>query len=287
MAKQQRPVSIQTALIGLVGTLLTVGGGLCGAFVTSAVTIYQVEREKQLLAVSSEGGEQTLSIDTNTIFLSRQAAADLDPERYYLDFEHAIIFRRPLPGWDPMEEMTLEQQLAETNIPCNVACDQPVFRIRYGEPIEIESDRATTINGHFIPEDVLNLSEQLQGPPPWKSTYFSQVILNIYEKELARQIGVVNLADLILLTTQSTSERMNRMVAQEDSHFAILQGSSALEGIRMAGEPAALTLDDWLLFAESEKAYYVIEIAFTAQSGQPLQVWDDLQTYIDEFRIIE
>ncbi len=286
MAKQ-RPVVIQTALIGLAGSILTVCGGLCGALVTSMVTIYQLERENEQVAVSSSGGGQTLSINTGTIILSRQEAAALDPEIYYIDLEQAFVLHRPLPGWNPLEELTLAEQLAETNIACVVVCDQPVYRIRYGEPIEIESDRATTVNGQPISAEILDLSEQLYGPPPWKVPYYSQMILNIYDKDAAQAIGVGNLPDMILLTAQYQSARHNRMVAQEDSHFAILQGSSTLGGIRLAGEPANMTLEDWLLFAETGEAYYIVEIVYTTQSGQSVQVWDDLQTYINEFRVIE
>jgi hypothetical protein len=287
MTKQKRPVAIQTALIGLAGSILTVCGGLCGALVTSLVTIYQLERENEQVAVSSSGGGQTLSINTGTIFLSRQEAAALDPETYYIDLEQAFVLHRPLPGWNPMEELTLEEQLAETNVTCVVACDQPVYRIRYGQPIEIESDRATTVNGQPISEELLDLSEQLYGPPPWKVPYYSQMILNIYEKDIAQAIGVNNLPEILLMSTQYQAGDYHRMVAQEDSHFAILQGSSVLGGIRIAGEPASIILDDWLLFAESDEAYYIIEIIYTTQSGQSVQIWDDLQTYINEFRVIE
>jgi hypothetical protein len=48
-----------------------------------------------------------------------------------------------------------------------------------------------------------------------------------------------------------------------------------------------MTIDDWLLFAETDTAFYTVEIRYTPQSGQPIQVWDDLQLYIDQFRVIQ
>ena len=48
-----------------------------------------------------------------------------------------------------------------------------------------------------------------------------------------------------------------------------------------------MTIDNWFLFAEADNAYYTIEIRYTPQSGQPLQVWDDLQQYIDQFRVVQ
>jgi hypothetical protein len=186
-----------------------------------------------------------------------------------------------------MEEMTVQEQLAEENVTCQAVCDQPVFRIRYGEPLEIESDRETTVNGHLIPDEMLKMSETLYGPPPWKLPYYSQMILNVFEKREVEKLGIHSLPDMILLMTRYSVGRINRVIAQADSHFAIVQLSSTYGGIRVDGEPVSMTFDNWLLFAEGDKAFYTVEIRYTPQSGQPLQVWDDLQLYIDQFRVIQ
>ncbi|MDP2995403.1 MAG: hypothetical protein Q8N46_09825, partial [Anaerolineales bacterium] len=260
MAEVHKSTVFQTALIGLVGTILTTCGGISGALVTSAVTVYQVQRQNQQVALPASGGGETLSVDTGTIFITRQEAAALDPATYYANLEQGFVLHRPLPGWDDMEEMTVQEQLAEDNVTCLVVCDQPVFRIRYGEPIEIESDRATTVNGHIIPEELLKLNEMLYGPPPWKVPYYSQMILNVFEKSEVQTLGIHTLPDMILLMMRYSAGRINRVIAQADSHFAIVQLSSTYEGIRVGGEPATMTIDNWLLFAEADTAFYTVEI---------------------------
>ncbi|MCX6038054.1 MAG: hypothetical protein NTW99_09230 [Chloroflexi bacterium] len=313
MAEEHKSIGLTTALIGLVGTILAACGGISGALVTSAVTVFQVQRQNQQVALPASGGGETLSVDTGSIFITRQKAAALDPATYYVNLDQAFVLHRPLPGWDDMEEMTVQDQLAEDNVTCLVVCDQPVFRIRYGEPIEIESDRQTTVNGHLIPEELLKLNEMLYGPPPWKLPYYSQMILNVFEKSEVQALGIHTLKlpyysqmilnvfeksevqalgihtlpDMILLMTRYSAGRVNRVIAQVDSHFAIVQLSSTYEGIRVGGEPATMTIDNWLLFAEADTAFYTVEIRYTPQSGQPLQVWDDLQLYIDQFRVIQ
>jgi hypothetical protein len=287
MAEEHKSTGIQTAVIGLIGTILAACGGISGALVTSAVTVYQVQRQSQQVALPASQGGETLSVDTGSIFISRQEAAALDSATYYVNLDQAFVLHRPLPGWDGMEEMTVQEQLAEDNVTCQAVCDQAVFRIRYGEPIEIESDRSTTVNGHLIPEELLKLSELLYGPPPWKLPYYSQVILNVFEKSEVQALGIQTLPDMILLMTRYSDGRINRVIAQADSHFAIVQLSSTYEKIRVDGVSAAMTIDDWLLFAETDTAFYTVEIRYTPQSGQPIQVWDDLQLYIDQFRVIQ
>jgi hypothetical protein len=287
MAGQLKNPAFRTALIGLLGTMLTVCGGLTGALVTSAVTIYQVQRENQKVSLTAPGGGQTLKVDTGTIFITRQDAAGLDPGTYYVNLEQAFILHRPLPGWDAVQEMTVREQLSEDNVNCLVLCDQPVFRIRYGEPIEIESDRATTINGHLVPDEILTLVERLYGSPPWKLPYYCQMVLNVYDKKMVQELGIRTLPDMILQIARFSAGRVNRVVAQENSHFVIVQLSSAYAGIRLGGEAAKMTIDNWMLFAETDNAFYTVEITYTPQSGQPIQVWDDLQMYMSQFRVIQ
>jgi hypothetical protein len=91
----------------------------------------------------------------------------------------------------------------------------------------------------------------------------------------------------LLLTATFSSARFNRLVAEEGSDFMLLQSSTTYEHVRMAGQMATFTIETWLLLAETEDAYYIVEISFTPQSGQPLQVWADLQTYMDSFRVVD
>jgi hypothetical protein len=289
MAEQDRTSSsaIRVAVIGLVGTVLTVCGGLAGALVSAGITIYQVEREKQHIALAAPVSEQALNIDTGSITISRQEAAALAPETYFADLDHGFAIHRPLSGWNELEELTVGEQMAESGGQCFGMCDQPVYRIRYGEPIEIQTDRQVLVNGKPVPEERLAIAEQLYGPPPWTQDYYSQVIINVFEKSATEELGVRGLPNLLLLTAAFSSARFNRLAAEEGSDFMLLQSSATYERVRMAGQMATFTIETWLLLAETEDTYYIVEISFTPQSGQSLQVWEDLQTYIDSFRVVE
>jgi hypothetical protein len=287
MLESLKTPALRTALIGLLGTMLTVCGGLGGALMTSAVTVYQVQRQSQKVAITAPEGGKTLNVDTGSIFITRQEAAGLDPNTYYVNLEKAFILPRPQPGWDAMQEMTVKDQLAEENVTCQVLCDQPAYRIRYGQAIYIESDRSTTVNGHLLPDSLLALSEQLHGPAPWKLPYYTQMVMNIYEKSQLERLGLHGMPDVILQVTRFSSGRVNRVVAQENSHFALLQSSGTYSGIRIGGEATTITIDYWDLYAEAGNAYYTVEITYIPKSGESIQVWDDLQLYMNQFRVIQ
>jgi len=277
----------QAALLGLIGTMITVCGGLGGALLSGVVTIYEVERNREKVALAAPEGDQALTVDAGSIFISRQQAAALDADRYFVDLDHGIAIRRPLPDWGELEELTVEEQLAESGAQCFGLCDQPVYRIRYGTPLEIQSDPQTLVNGKPIPDKWLAALEKLYGPPPWTAPYYSQVIVNVFDKSAEEQMRIKGLPDLVLLTTHFSAARVNRLIAEENSDFIITQSSATYDRIRMQGQTASFTLESWVLFAEGKAAYYVVEISFTPQSGQPLQVWEDLQTYMDSFRAVQ
>ena len=62
MTEQVKAPPLRNALIGFLGTLLTVCGGLSGALVTSAATVYQVQRQNQKISLPSSDGNQILKV---------------------------------------------------------------------------------------------------------------------------------------------------------------------------------------------------------------------------------
>jgi len=235
LAEQKRSPAIQTALIGLIGSVLTVIGGLCGATVASITTIYELERQNQHIALAAPTGGQSLSIDTGSIFISRQDASALDPSTYYVDFEHGFVLHRPLSGWDALEEMTVEEQLAKENVTCQAVCDQPVFRIRYREPIEIESDRQTDDQPvHRIRNAEPVMVQFIEGstengiqvdPTQLESdtlAYYSQMTILALTKDKAQDFTLYELALKWGILHQGG---VNNIVANRDSQYVVEQVS--------------------------------------------------------------
>ena len=288
-SKRQKTQPLRAALIGLIGTVLTVCGGLSGAIISGAVTIYRVERERQMVALPAPVSEQELSIDTGEVFITRQEAADLDPGTYFVDLNHGVAIQHPIDGWSPLEELTVAEDLAESSgLPVEPPLsEQPVLRIRYGEPIEIEFDSQTRVNGQPMLEQTIVAYQQLYGAEPWALPYYSQVTINIFDKSVVEELGFVSLSDMFLGLMRFSEAHINRLVANEDSHFIVAQTSVTYDGVRLDGQEMRVTMEKWLLVAETEDTYYDFEIVYMPQSGHSLQVWEDLQTYMDSFHVVE
>ena len=78
MEDKKKPQATRAAVIGLIGTILTVCGGLTGAIVSASMTVYQVERERQQVALAAPGDERALTIDTRQIAINQKEAQQLD-----------------------------------------------------------------------------------------------------------------------------------------------------------------------------------------------------------------
>jgi len=289
MAAKTPSKGTRAALIGLIATLLTVCGGVSGALISAAVTVYRVEREAQSVALAAPAREEPLRIDTGSIYISPQQAAALDLQTYSVHPNQGLVIRHPLPGWNELEELTFEEAAVEGGVqtlPEPPLSEQPVFRVRYGDPIEVQTDQQTLLNGESFSQDALHVLEELYGPPPWTEEYYSQVVVNVFERPVVEDLGADDLADLLLMVMNISASRVNDLIAEPESDFMMVQSSTTYERVKMAGHPATFTVESWLLLAETEAAYYALEITFTPQSGQSIQVWEDLQLYMDSFRVI-
>lgn len=287
--KVEKSPSIRAAMIGLVGTILTVCGGLTGALISGAVTIYRVERETQQIGIAAPESRQELAFDAGQVFITRQQAAALDPETYFVDLNHGVAIRRPLNGWGELEAMTLGEQMAELGMEVSdlPLMEQPVYRIAYGETIAVTMDRQTLVDGQPLPDDVVQTLDATYGSAPWRVPYQSMIIINVYDRELVEESGfVTSLADMMMNTYHFSGGRVNELVAPEGGDFILMQSTATMTNVRLENGTTTLTIERWFLFAQTQDSYYVVEVVYMPQSGQPVRVWDDLQLYLDSFRIV-
>jgi hypothetical protein len=281
---------MKKAVIGLVGTLLTVCGGLTGALLTAGFTIYQVEREAQQVALAAPGSDQALTVDTREIAIDRSAAARLGSD-YVVDTDVGFVMAQPRPGWNRIEEMTFHDLIFDKAaisplvyffVLADTAWDeQPMRRIRYAESVEIQYQESSTENG--IP---VNL-EALRGAAGGDTlTHYSQITILAVDKQVAHDVTLAQIA-LTWGPDPLYGGGTNRIIAHRDSQYILMQATSTVKDARINGQEADLSIERWALFAEGPQHYYVVELNYVPASGQSLQVWKDLQAYLGEFRVIQ
>jgi hypothetical protein len=56
--------------------------------------------------------------------------------------------------------------------------------------------------------------------------------------------------------------------------------------VRLDGQETDLAMERWALFAEGPRYYYLVEIDYVPEGSQSTQVREDLQAYLDSFRVI-
>jgi hypothetical protein len=158
----QKKPSSQAAIIGLVGTILTVCGGITGALLGGITTIYKIEQKVQNLSIAAPQSNQPLAIDTHQITISSAEVTKLDPSKYLAFPDLGFVIAQPPIGWRQGGQMTyydLFMEQEENNQGINLSPlimfyswikeawdDQPVRQMRYTDPVIVQYLEGSTEN---------------------------------------------------------------------------------------------------------------------------------------------
>jgi hypothetical protein len=195
------PGVMPKAVIGLVGTVLTVCGGLTTATIGAAVTIYQVERGRDQVNLVPPESDSPLIVDTRRIAVERREAVQLDPDEYNVISDLDFALAQPRAGWGQLEEMTYydlfmgEREEAVSPLVLfsmrvgSTWDEQPVRRMQYAVPILVQFQEQTRENG--IPVD-LDLLRDLKGTDTL--SYYSQIIILAIDQEIAADYTLAGIA---------------------------------------------------------------------------------------------
>jgi hypothetical protein len=283
--KQEQKHSKQVAVIGLVGTILAVCGGLVGALIGGMTTVYKIQQEAQQLSIAAPQEGQTLTVDTRQVSISEAQAADLDSSDYLVVEDLGFVMAQPAVGWELSSDMLYQDLFLEQNTNLSplilfsaqveTAWDwQPVYRLRYSQPVTVEFIEGSTENG--VPVDVTQLEDPVLA-------FYSQMTILVLEKVRAPDFTLV---DLALGWGHLHRGGVNSIVANPDSQYVFEQVSWELKNVLVEERNTDLTLQRWALFAEGDEFYYILEVQYVPAADQSVQVWDDLQNYLSAFRVI-
>jgi hypothetical protein len=283
--------ALKKAIVGLVGTLLTVCGGITGALVAAGITIYQAERETQQVALPAPGSDQPLIVDIRQIPIGRAEATRLASDGYVVDADLGLVVAQPRAGWDQIQKMAfrdiIPDEAAATPLIhlfelAGAAWDeQPVYRIRYSQPVEIQYQEGSTEND--IPINVGTLRDLVGSDT---LAHYNQITILTLDKQVTTDVPLASIA-LAWGPDPTYGGGANRIVAYRDSQYILIQATSTLKDVRIDGHETDLSTERWALFAEGPQHYYVVELNYVPAPSQSLQVWEDLQAYLDAFRIIQ
>lgn len=286
--KRREKQLTQSALIGLIGAALTLCCGIAGAVASSAATIYKAEQDLQEIQVAQPSGEQTLTIHTDQVTIEYEEALSLNETEYAVYPDLGFVIAQPYPGWNPIEEMTYADLFQDTGALSplilfyarvgNEWDEQPLFRIQYPEPVQVQYLETTTENGVQVDLERLR---QLTGDDT--EAYYSGITVLSIGKE---QSAGYTLPGIALAWAAFHQGGVNRLVADEENRYIVAQVSWKLGQVQVDGRLTDLTIERWALFAEGPQRYYIVEVDYVPGSGQSIETWETLQAYMASFRVI-
>jgi ribonuclease HI len=285
--KKQPKSTNRAAIIGLVGTILTVCAGLSGALVGGLTTIYKVEHEAQQIAIAAPQSDRPLTVDTRQISISSSEATKLDTTKFQVFQDLGFVLAQPKTGWQDGGQMTYQDLFLEQGTDLsplilfstwikNSWDDQPVRQVSFTKPVMVQFLEGSTENGVLV--DPANLENDTIG-------FYSRIITLVLSKAVTGED--FSLSGLALAWGGLHQGGVNTLIANPDSRYVFEQVSWLLKGVNVDGQKTNLALQRWALFAESSDQFYIVEMQYVPTTNQSKQVWDDLQEYLIAFRIIQ
>ena len=284
--KKPRNSSRNIALIGLIGTLLTVCGGISGALIGGITTLYKIEKEARQISIAAPQSDRSLTVDTRQVAISSSAAEKLDPAKSRVFQDMGFVMAQPGAGWKDGGQMMYQALFLEESVNLsplilfsnwiqNTWDNEPVRQLRYSEPVMVKflvgsSENGITVDPAKLHDDTI--------------AFYSQVTTLALSKSVVEKD--FTLYGLALTWGSLHLGGVNTLIANPDSLYVFEQVSWELKGVSVADQKTDLSLQRWALFTEGPDRYYIVELQYVPAAGQSMQVWDDLQAYLAAFRVI-
>lgn len=280
------------------------------AFYASQFTEAQLE-------LSSNG--KTLSIKTSKLYSPPEQIAGLDPQRYHVDSMRGFSFEFPsektwskpklISGIDAVLEAKgtlltpeLMEQMARTLAihPMGpMLREVEMIRVISEDSIRIEITDETSnelidmilarVNGEAQREgaelsnqELDNLRRQLVGFE--RITFSNEFTVSIYDKNKLKDVPI-KLSLPKFYSVISSGLDINSLVAEKESILATV--SVSLEHVKINENIKDLRIDRWILLAENQETFFMVEIAYSPQTAESIQIWEELRALMDSFHVIK
>lgn len=296
-------------LVGLVGLVL--------AFVFFAFFAEQFSEAKLELDI----GGNKVSIATAEIKSPVSEIEEIDLERYYVDSLRGFSFERPDSGsWSDPEHiegfdafidaksLTVPPEVREQMASLirfhplgRMMQRMLVVRLTSGAPILVEitdetSNETLDLMIEVIREEAAKKGENIddefikrvrRNALGFESFNFSnEFTVTILEKRYAKGAPIkLTLPGLFLAIVGQFGLSVDKLVADEST---ILAGATFdLERVKIDGRLKDLRVDRWMLMMERAEQYYLIEVAYSPQTSDSVEVWNQLRDMMNTFRVHE
>lgn len=257
--------------------------------------------------------EKTISIDTTQLSIDSKQLEKKDPNQYFIDTSLGFIFKKPLSkGWTKPKiihgffELLNEKgavfspntlAVLENNLkvqPYGPAFKEMIsMRITKGSQKKIEFTGDTTIafiesiidkRGNMSDEDKRIFRKSSIGID--EINFSNEIMIQKFDKNLLETAPVkLSLPNFAVNILAGNSIYIDRLVADEKTVLA--GGSLLVENAIVNGKTSQFRIDRLILITESSAAYYMVDIGFSPNTDNSLQVWEDLRESLNSFKVLE
>jgi len=110
-------------------------------------------------------------------------------------------------------------------------------------------------------------------------------LLSVYPKD-SLPIYLKNLKLPAFYTSYSVALGLNSDKLVANNNQILIGAEQTLENIKFSDKISELQSKKWLMFAENDKFFFVIELSYHPQISSSINLWDDLQEILNSFTVL-
>jgi len=236
-------------------------------------------------ALEVNAREGTISWKPTAGTISPQKAQGLDPSTHFIDSARGFEFKKLGPEFGTPETLTFKQLLAKKGLPATPGSvdDSPLSQLfRHVQVVRFSAGQDLQLR--FTPQTRMNVyGKMLPVGSDLALSFANELLVYTFPKN---GIGGLrpNVVQFYGLVSQSLQPVIREIAARESSILAY--GQADFDNLRIDSRTGQLHIDRALLVTESPTAFYGVEIQFSNELSQSADLWRELRTAIESFRVI-
>lgn len=257
---------------------------------------------------------RSIAIETQNLKVDKSAVQRLNPEKYFISSELGYLVERPtgqewsqpmlfsgLDEYNKMKGVTASEgsdlgQIPSSNPFASLAKFRGV-RFVHGQPRSVKWTDSTSTPVLDTLVARASASGEIEDAATARQSVFQELPFSGFDLANECIVDVFDKSQMASLPMKMTLPVFFTMFISY-AGFAV-DVIEAKEGSLLAGmyvrvtnvlidnQVADANLYRWALFTESQKHFYVVEIAYSESSGGTQMIWEKLRATMDSFRVIE
>ncbi|MBI5213330.1 MAG: hypothetical protein HY957_08160 [Nitrospirae bacterium] len=237
-----------------------------------------------------------MAIEASKLSAPTDDVSKLDFKEFYIDSSKGFFFRRPQnnKNWSQPKEsvgndainnekglIVRPEYREQLNTLLSNLSDKP-----YASIVRMVIDRSQIRMVYGIPVKINRVGNREDCCEIISGVFQNEFTVSVFDKRNIEGLPFkFLLPQFFMLITSNMGQFIEQIRA--DNKTILIGGSYLMEDAEINGKRKDIHFYRWGLLTESKKAFYLVEIAYSPETGDSPEIWREMRSLMESFRVIE